>query len=243
MVWIWNLPLLILYSTSAWAQDSLRLYYYERPPYMISGVNGSVSGLSADRVKLALNKAGIPFHWEKLPAKRQLRMLQAKTENSCAVGWYKTPERETFAQFSKPIFSDKAPVLIARYNFQPPPRNALKELLANPQIRILMKEGLTYGHYILTQMQHSKATITTVTLEQDQMLEMIAADRADFMFATREEAEYALKRESSEQKRFKIISFIDIPGGEPRYLMCSQALSPDQLKTINGGINALPHQP
>lgn len=239
----WSINVLILCSSATWAQESLRLYYYERPPYMITANNGTVTGISASRVQQALIKTGIPFHWEKLPAKRQLRMIQSNTQNACGVGWYKTPERQTFAQFSQPVFTDKAPVIIARPSFKPAPMSTLKDLLSNPYTRILMKEGLTYGHYISTQVQQAKASISTVTLEQAQMLDMIAADRADFMFATQEEADYAFKQQAIDKKRFKIISLKDIPAGENRYLMCSQLLTHKQLNMINAGINALPAQP
>ncbi len=53
------------------------------------------------------NGAGVPMTAEEVPVKRITRDIQNDGSAICSPGWYKLPERETFALFSLPIHEDK----------------------------------------------------------------------------------------------------------------------------------------
>lgn len=82
------------------------LHYHERPPYMETTATG-VGGLTATPAGMAFETAGIPFRWELTPSNRQLKVVQDNLGHDCLLGWFKNPERETFAHFTAPIYQDE----------------------------------------------------------------------------------------------------------------------------------------
>jgi hypothetical protein len=62
---------------------------------------------------------------------------------------------------------------------------------------------------------------------------MIAADRADFMFLSEEEAIHLLKETEEYAKDVHIIQLSDIPLGEKRYLMCNKLVADETIERLN----------
>ena len=93
--------------------DLITIHYHERSPYYVTGPLG-VYGLCSDPAKLAFKKAGIPFRWEKTPAKRQLDIIKNNRSRDCLLGWFKNSEREKFAKYSLYIYMDKPAIALAR---------------------------------------------------------------------------------------------------------------------------------
>lgn len=222
------------------AQESVTLHYYERPPYAMPGPEGDVGGLIAERVTQAMIRTTIPFSWRQTPAKRQLALIQGNRGRDCGVGWYKTPERERVAQFSKPVYVDHPSVAIVRPTLGLVPGATLQQVLDDPQLHLLVKDGLTYGAYVRRLMASYRAQVQVVAVEQAQMVRMIAAGRADMMFASQEEASYLA---SHVDKSVRVLSFPDVPVGEPRYLMCSKRVDPLTLAMINAALDARADKP
>jgi len=163
-----GLPLLL--AMAAWpvvaVQQPVTLHYYERPPFMLRQAHGGVSGLTADRTRHAFARAGIPIRWALTPAKRQLALLRANSGHDCAVGWFRTPQRQAYALFSRAIYQDRGVVLIARRQWLPPAGSTLEQLLANEHLHLLYKDGLTYGSYVQGKLGMAKADINYSTMEQ-----------------------------------------------------------------------------
>lgn len=217
----------------------LTLHFYERPPYMIRQADGSASGLTADRARAVFQRAGIAVQWKNTPAKRQLSLIRFNSAADCGIGWFRNAERESFAQFSLPIYRDLPPVVIANQKFQPAAPTSLATVLADPRVRVLLKDGLTYGSYVAEQVRTAAAVVQRVTNEQPQLVRMIAAGRADFMFATGEEARFLVTMEEAGDDAVRVLTFADIPPGEPRYLMCSRQVSAETLTKLDAAITQL----
>lgn len=222
-------------AAGAQAQESVTLHYYERPPYAMPGLEGDVGGLIADRVTQAMTRTTVPFSWRQTPAKRLLALIESNRGRDCGVGWYKTPERELIAQFSKPVYIDHPAVAIVRPSFGLAPGTTLRQVFDDPRLRLLMKDGLTYGAYMRGLMASYRAQVQVVTVEQVQMVRMIAAGRADMMFGPQEEARYLV---SHVDPSLRILNFPDAPAGEARYLMCSKRVDPLTLALINAALDA-----
>ena len=111
LIWI-----LVIVAPDLFADDRIRIYYNERPPYLVTVSEGVVSGLTADPVRNAFQQAGIPSYWRRLPSKRQMIILQQNKGKDCLVGWFKNPEREKFARFTKPIYQNRPTIALALFS-------------------------------------------------------------------------------------------------------------------------------
>lgn len=219
------------------AAGTLLLHYYERPPYMVSRPDGGAGGLTAGPAEVAFRKAGIPFTWALMPASRQLELIRSNVEASCAVGWFKNAERAAYGTFTHAIYRDRPPVVIAHPGFAPPAGATLAQTLADKNIKVLVKVDLTYGGYIGDLLQSLHPSRSNVTVEQKQMVRMIAARRADIMFATREEADVLTADKEEGDPAVRVIEFPDIPPGEPRYILCSRMVEGWIIKALNAAID------
>jgi polar amino acid transport system substrate-binding protein len=239
MKWLGVLCLLMAFS-SAYGQETISLYYYERPPFLIRQADDSAAGLIGSHVTELAAKAGVSIHWQLVPAGRQLHLLRNESVSACGVGWYRTAQRDGFAQFSRPIYRDRGVVVIAnarldRHNY---PR--LADLLADESLSILLKDGLTYGSAVAALLKPAKARLSLVANEQPQMVRMVAGGRASAMFATREEAEMLLTGGEGGDEGVQLWTFPDLPAaGELRYLMCSKGVGAKTLSKIDAAIGSL----
>jgi polar amino acid transport system substrate-binding protein len=218
-------------STTLFAQHKLPLFFVaERPPYFEAESGGGLRGIAGVPTEKALKLAGVPFEWVQLPANRLLMTLQANGIPACAPNYFKTPEREVWAKFTKPIFRDEPQVVLAHQGFEPN-STKLSVVLANLTHNVLVKESFSYGSRMDLMLGQAKAQIQTVTVDTPNMAQMIAAKRADFMFVTNAEARALVKLNSL--KTVKILRFDDMPTGELRYIMCNQRVEDSVIQKIN----------
>lgn len=211
------------------------LSFYERAPYAVRQSNGEVTGLTADPAAAAFNHAGISFQWQSIPAKRQLVRMERGDTVECAVGWYKTAEREGLGRFTDPIYRDKPTVAVARLAFNPPEKT-LVALAANPSVRILMKSGLTFGRDVPKIMSTARAHVQVVVGEQSALARMVAANRADFMLSPPEEARSLIASGENETHRLKVLTFDDVVDGDTRHIWCSKRVSDATITRLNRAI-------
>ncbi|WP_298365168.1 transporter substrate-binding domain-containing protein [Azospirillum sp.] len=218
--------------------ESVTLHYFERPPYMTKMADGGVRGLTATAAESAFAKAGIPFTWALTPAQRQLDVIRRNQGRDCGVGWFKTHDRAAFGAFTNPIYQDQPPVAILRKAVELPPEATLKTVLSDHKLRVLVKMGLTYGGYIKNIVAKYGDNLTIVSAEQAQMLLMIAANRADLMFAGHEEASLLLERHPEVNASVRMAAFPDVPPGEHRHILCSRAVGDDVIAALNAALAA-----
>lgn len=95
------LILTLLASLAARAGPSLKLYAGDATPYSMV-VAGRAVGMTTDKLRLALERAGVAYTIELVPYRRGLR--QAQTEPlACTYSLTRTPEREADFQWIGPI--------------------------------------------------------------------------------------------------------------------------------------------
>ncbi|MCH8619538.1 transporter substrate-binding domain-containing protein [Undibacterium sp. TS12] len=219
------------------ADDKIVLNYNVRPPYIVEESDGSASGLTATPAANAFKAAGIAVTWAKAPPNRQLAMVQENKEKNCAIGWYKTEEREGFARFSKALYRDKPPVLLLNSTVKVKDGAKLDEVLSMPGIKVLIKEKFSYGHYIDTALAKIKPQTVVSNGTNTQMLQLVAAKSADLMFAAPEEANYLIEQSNTGKDKFIQFKTSDMPDGGERYLICSKNVPDEVMGKLNKAIN------
>ena len=227
--------ILFICSLPVKAQNPIQLYYYERAPYAVADKQGDVSGLIATPAEKAFKQASIPFRWKKMPFKRQLATIKHNKKKACGIGWFKNPEREAFARFTDSIYQDKPAVIISKKGNDALKKHGnLKVLFEDKQVKLLVKDGFSYGVYVDELIKkYDPKIVSVVTSTNVQMLQMILSGRADYFFISKEEAEHIIVSAGYEMSQFQLQHFDDMPAGNHRYIACSQQVSPETVDLLN----------
>ncbi len=228
-------------SVSSPAADVITLHYHERPPYYVTGPQG-VYGICAAPAKLAFEKAGIPFRWEKTPARRQLDILRANRGRDCLLGWFKNPEREKFARYSTHIYEDKPTIALALAgNDRIIAGRLLADTLSRGDLTLLRKSGYSYGRFVDALIARLLPGQEITSSDNVGMLKMIHSRRADYFFIAQEEADLLTASSGLPQTDFKRIKFSDMPAGNKRYLLFSKKVAVEEVARIDRVIKEYLH--
>lgn len=234
--WVgWSLGLLA--GAVLAAPPVLTLHYQERPPYSTLEADGRVSGLVATPAARALERAGIAFRWERTPAQRQLALIQQGEGVHCGVGWFRNAEREAAGRFNdQPLYRDRPFVALVRDGAAWPPDGRAADALAPGALRLLAKDGFSYGPYLDGLIARTPAAVLRTPAELDAMARMLAAGRADWMIVSPEEAPALLARVPDGGRGLRRVRLPDVPIGEARHLYCSRAVPADWLARVDAAL-------
>ncbi|HBG18816.1 MAG TPA: hypothetical protein DDY32_05945 [Desulfobulbaceae bacterium] len=220
-------------------QAAIIVHFHQRRPFYMSD-GDKVYGLVVDPIALAFKTAGIPHVWQETPARRQLDIIERNEDESCAAGWFKTPEREAYAKYTLPIYQDKPFVAVARAdNEYLAEAETLDRVLQERRLQLLVKEGYSYGHFIDEKLKAFDPRRITTTAENQNILKMIENYRADYSFMTEEEAQDLLTSPEAKAGTFRIVRFFDMPAGGKRYIICSRKVGREIIDRLNAAILTL----
>lgn len=229
-----TIALTILMAAGAARAADIQVLYNERPPFM-SAAGGEVKGLTADVAAKALKAAGVVFTWSEVPAARQLDMIKQGTDPVCGLGWFKNPEREGFARFTKPLYQDKPMAVLGRAKDQRLAGKAgVDALMTDPALTLLVKKAYSYGGFLDDKAAKLNPKKSETTVEANAMFKQIGAERADYMFVSAEEGDLLLK--SAEGAALALYAIPDMPAGGQRYLMCSKAVPAEVIAKIDAAL-------
>lgn len=222
-------------TQSAEANDVIKLQYVQRPPYMQQSKSEAPTGTIPERVIPIFKAAGIDIVWELTSLNRQWDAIQNPNEMTCSIGWFKTPEREKLVKFTKAIYQDQQFALLARKQISIAPTDTLESALAIKGLRILIKNKYSYGPRIDTLLGKYQPSLVLSDAENKSMAGLLVANRADVMFAAKEEAAYLLQN-SDPEKRLQILTPVNMPIGEKRYIACNKLVTDELIERINRAI-------
>jgi len=234
------LPLTVLVFLCAGVvqPQEISLLWNSRPPYM-SRAGDSIEGLTASVVIEALESAGLSYEVQEVPSNRQIADIQANRKPLAALGWFKNPERESFARFSVPVYQDNPFVVVSRKDNMAVSRmTTLDELFADRNLDLLVKDGYSYGVYIDRKIQECNPSRVVITSESVSSIKMINAGRGDYMFMASEETAVLIVAAGLDPSNFSMTVLTDLPIGEYRYLMFSKSVSDGIIDRLNAGIEA-----
>lgn len=220
-------------------RSAITVHFHQRRPFYTNG-GEKVRGLVADPIALAFRTAGIPFVWQETPARRQLDIIERNDDQSCAAGWFKTPEREAYARYTLPVYQDKPFVAMTRAdNEYLAETETLDRVLRERRLQLLVKEGYSYGRFIDERVKALAPRILTTTSETQNILKMIENYRADYSFMTEEEAQDLLGSPEVNAATFRIVRFSDMPAGGKRYIICSTKVDREIIARLDAAIQTL----
>lgn len=215
------------------AGDTIIATYSERPPYLLQAAGGPPGGLTGAPAAAAFQAAGIDVVWSQLPTNRQLAMIKDPAARSCALGWFRTPERELYSKFTKAIYRDKDWVLLARADYAAGEDITLETLLQRPNTRVLVKDNYSYGAHIDAMMARLKPNVVVTTSSPAQMMQSLSAGVVDFTYASQEEAQYLLALGGEAAKHLHMLKPRDMPRGGERYIMCGKGVPDEVIARLN----------
>jgi polar amino acid transport system substrate-binding protein len=216
----------------------LAIYYFHREPYYIKKADGSVSGFLMDITARVHERAGIPFVFEELPAKRILGLLE-QGAYAGGVGWFRNPEREKFALFSHPIYQDHPLRLVCRKSTAREfPANAkLADILAGPW-NIGLVDGFSYGAWADGQLKERAPEAYRITGLPVQLFKMIQSGRIDYTLVAHEEAVHLIRSDPESCRDLAVFPLADAPPGNLRHLMYSRLVGQGLLDQVNQSLAA-----
>lgn len=216
--------------------QTVALHYNNRPPYQVLQ-EGNLTGLTGSPAIAAFKGSGVPFSLAETPATRQLETLKRNNGFDCGIGWFKNPEREEFAKFTKPIYQDESQVaLTLAGSSKLKTGDAIESVLANKDLTLLVKQSYSYGKALDAMIDNIQPKRQSVTVENILMFKMIEGKRADYMFVAPEEAAVTIAAAGFQREQFNLVKLGNMPKGELRYIMCSKNVPDEILNKLNAAI-------
>jgi polar amino acid transport system substrate-binding protein len=220
-------------------QTDITMLFHVRPPYAYYDAAQDVGGLLVAPVMDALSEAGIAAEWIEMPPARQTEEIKRVKRAVCGLGWFKRPERETYAVFSEPIYRDQPTVVVARTgDTRFADGMSLQDSFRDASRTLLAKAGYSYGAELDEWIKTLHPTVERSSGANEVLLGMIAQRRADYAIMAPEEAEDLLGSVPELGASLRAVRLSDAPDGELRYLMCSTATPAGLVAAINDALKS-----
>ncbi|MGE5385023.1 MAG: substrate-binding periplasmic protein [Betaproteobacteria bacterium] len=238
-----GLPVCLLAGGISLGAESLLVTYPEKPPYYYTE-SGVAKGGLLDLAQKIFANAGVPVRFASRPAPRVLNDMAETGEPVCSLGWFKTPERERFARFSRPFFRDFPNRILVRVDRAARFKRfaSLEDLLAAPGVRIGIVAGFSYGARPDEWLQRAGEQVTARVARVEQLFEMVRHDRIDVALVNQIEYLHFARPSADHAPDLQTLLFADAPAGNLRYIMCSRAVPPSTLERIDAAILRLGFQ-
>jgi len=213
---------------------TIQISYIERPPYYFTE-NGQATGFLFDLQKKIFNDANIKVNFISLPAKRALKRVKRPHELHCSIGWFKTPKREKFANFTLPIYQNKPLAIVVKKKNSSKIENysTLKEIFLDKKLTSTKIDGFSYGTFVDQLIKELSPAFYTITGEQQQLIRMLAKERMTYLLVAPEEIATLIKSNKLDPLEFTVFKLTDIPAGNKRYLMCNKSVNQETIDKIN----------
>lgn len=230
---------LLLAAALAPAQP-VTVSWRDKPPYYYLE-DGIAKGFMLDYAKEVFAAAGIEAHFVQEPQKRIWSRFADGTRNYCSVSWYRVPEREALAQFSLPVYTDPphtilvAPAALERVRTHP----TLASLMADPVLTLAVIDGVSYGPELDVRIRQSANQVMRRTVPTTNMLQMLAAGRASYLLADRNDWNH-LRARNKQVASLAQYEVPDLPPGLKRHILCSRDVPAATMERLNQAIRTTP---
>jgi polar amino acid transport system substrate-binding protein len=203
-------------------------------------VDSSNEGLMMTITKMILEKAEIPYRFEKMPVTRIFLVLKEPNTNYCLPGAFRNNEREKAYQFSSvSIYQDTSPHYVIRKadKGKYAKVKTIKDLLMT-DMKVGLVEKFSYGTWVDENISRYKPKSVIVNIGDDQknFYKMLAVKRFDYFFSSVEEARFIINSNREYVDTLEIKSIDDAPEGNIRWIIFNKDFPSNLLKRINDSI-------
>lgn len=219
-----------------WAQCVKTVRWYDDAPYSYKASDGEVVGLNADLVRAALKGMRCEAQFVELPWARALRELELGRLDILP-GAFRTPERDKFAYFSRPVNRSPNVLFIAKRAMGHYKPKTLADL-SGTGFRMGAQIGVAYGadYDALIKTPVFAAQITPVTSRRSAW-KMIELDRLDGIIADEISGLVELQQMGLSDA---ILKTEVIVSGEAAQMALSQtSLTPEFVADFDRSLNAM----
>lgn len=225
------------------AEAALKVAYLERPPYYWTD-NGQPAGFLLLLTRKIFDLAGISAAFTPAPPNRILSDLRADRLPLCSIGWFKNPERESYAKFSLPIYRDRPLVILTSRDRAASFRqhDRLQDVFADPFLVLARVASFSYGETVDRLLERVPARNLTVSTAQSVLPRLILEGRVSYMLVAPEEVPTLLRSAGVDPEKFVQLTMRDIPAGNLRHLIFSARVSDETLRKVNAAIKVLTDQ-
>ena len=227
---------LMLHSGAVLAQCVKSVRWSDDPPYSFRLPNGEVSGFSADLMRAALKGMNCEARFVELPWARALRELE-QGRLDILPGALRTPERDTFAYFSRPVSRSPNVLFIVKTAASEFRLGALADI-SRSSFRLGAQIGVAYGpdYDALVKTPAFAARITQVTNRRNAW-KMMEQDRLDGVIADEITAQHELQQLGLTDS---IVKTDIVVSTDPALLALSRAsLTPEFVKGLDRSLEAM----
>lgn len=220
--------------------SSLRVLYLEFPPYYYTNSNGEPDGFLLKKADELFRHAGFEPEYVSASAK-QILLEMHSIEPKYSIGWFKTPQREAFAKFSKPFYQNHPlhVLFLKEHAARFEGKETLRELVFDRTLTLGKVEGYSLGSAIDNLLKEGDAKTQIVVGGYPQVIRILAEDRFDYVLVAPEEIDVLIEKNHLSPAFFQSKELADIPAGNTRHLMFSRGVPDDVLNRLNHSIETL----
>lgn len=224
-----------LLPARAWSQEEIELLFDDRTPYSEPQLNVASSEV-AIRAAHALNYAGIPMHWRKLPSQHQLLAIKTNHQRQCGIDWYKTAEREKFARYSAPLRQDSPYVAVTRNHDPRFPTIVTLTQLQDSKLLLAASTNLSFGKELDRLIRDQHLQVIESRGGDSELVSMVISGHADYALVLKEDIIGIISSLGSRARELETHSVSGFPEPDWVYLMCSKRVDTVTMAAINAGI-------
>jgi hypothetical protein len=115
------------------------------------------------------------------------------------------------------------------------------DVLSNKSLKLLLKDDYSYGTFLDEKIDQYHPSVVKTTGENVNVLKMIYRKYADYCFIAPEESTLLIELSGLPIEDLKSLSFLGMPAGEKRYLLCSRRIDDAIMDKLNRAIDAYMH--
>ncbi len=240
--WMLLIGAALLPRVPACAQpEEVLLQFMDQPPLSALDAQGRPEGRLVERMRQVAAQGGLQLRWELVPLKRSLQELRDNRRSLCVLGVFRTAERESFAQFSRPLSVGAPQRLIARTEAAARLRQApdARSALLDPSLRLLVFDGVSYGAEIDAWLRERQGPTVRAVSGAVRVVEMLSRDRADFAIITSDGLDSARQDGVQGLGALQLLEGPQLPRPPARHVACSQQVPASWMRHLDQAIRAV----
>lgn len=217
----------------------LVLYYEERPPLM-SRVNDQLTGVQGGPAMAVLQRAGLTVELREAPVARQVAMVERNTEPACALGLYRTAQREKLGRYSRlPVYTSPPQALMIRKDGRLKDVERFAEAVGPATTTLVLRLGYSYGAQADEAFAASRARIIRSADNSLARARLVLLGVADATPFTAEEGEALIRQLGPDGAALELRQYPDTPPGAGRHFFCSRAMPDAMMQALDEALAAL----